>query len=116
MCPTRFVYAAHDPAESAQRLAAFTERPASSHGPGEVVALNRGWLAFYRPGDLADLFGVKGFQTPAVARIGLTSRDLAQTRDFLIGKGVGLLRDEPERLVVAPQDAAACALIVEPTA
>jgi hypothetical protein len=109
------VYAVEDPAQSAARLSAFTGRPATGDDPGETVALDRGWLKFYRPGDLSEFCGLRSIHPPAVAAIGLTSSDLAQTRGFLSAQGVGLLRDEPDRLVIGPEDAAGCALIVEPT-
>lgn len=108
------IYAVDDPAESAARLSAFTARPATGEGSGKVIALDRGWLRFCRPRDLTDMFGLRGIRPPAVAGIGVTSRDLAQTRSFLSAQGLGFLRDEPERLVIGPEDAAGCALIVEP--
>ena len=52
-------------------------------------------------------------QTIAVA-IGLVSRDLAKTREFMRAQSVPLAVDAPNRLIVEPHEALGSALIIYP--
>lgn len=112
---TEVVFSVPDPAASAARLAKFTARPAVDLNPGKSIALDRGRLSFFTPEALAASLGIEAPHiVPATAAIGLASSDLAQTRDFLAYQGVALASDEAGRLIVAPDDALGCALIITP--
>ncbi len=111
------VLAVPDPAASAGRLARFTGRGARQTDGGSTISLDRGRLTFSTPEAIARRYG--GLRSPpvpgpAMAALGLVSRDLDRTRGFLLGRGVGLLTDQPECLIVDPQDAMGAALVIEP--
>jgi hypothetical protein len=46
--------------------------------------------------------------------IGLVSRDLAKTREFMRAQAIRLAVDEPNRLIVEPDEALGSALIIYP--
>ena len=109
------VFSVADPAASAERLAKFTGRAARAAAPGMSVPLDRGKLTFLQPGDVPRQLGIQEMpQAPAVVAIGLVSRDLAKTREFLRARGIGLAVDGPNRLIVEPDEALGCALIIYP--
>ncbi len=109
------VLAVPDPAASAGRLTRFTGRGVRETDGGGTILLDRGRLTFSTPGAIARRYGGLPLPPgPAMAAVGLVSRDLDRTRDFLLGRGVGLLVDQPERLIVDPQDAMGAALVIEP--
>ncbi len=104
-----------DPAASAGRLTRFTVRGVQETDGGGTILLDRGRLTFSTPGAIARRYGGLPLPPgPAMAALGLVSRDLDRTRDFLLGRDVGLLVDEPERLIIDPQDAMGAALVIEP--
>lgn len=109
------VLAVPDPMASAARLARFTGREVRTTDGGGTIILDRGRLSFATPDALARRFGGLSLPpAPATAAVGFVSRDLDRTRGFLLGRDVRLLVDEPERLIVDPQDAMGVALIIEP--
>lgn len=114
---TEIVFSVPDPVASAQRLAKFTGRPAGEMAGGTCVRLDRGQLSFYQPQDIARWLGFEAVPAaPAAVAVGLASNDLAQTRDFFSARGVSLVADEADRLVVAPDVAMGAALIIHPLA
>jgi catechol 2,3-dioxygenase-like lactoylglutathione lyase family enzyme len=109
------VLAVPDPEASAGRLARFTGRGVRETEGGGTISLDRGRLTFSTPEAVARRYGgLRSPPVPAMAAVGLVSRDLDRTRGFLLGRDVGLLVDEPERLIVDPQDALGAALVIEP--
>ena len=109
------VFAVTDASASAQRLAKFTARPAIETAPGMSVVLDRGRLTFLEPGDVCRSLGIEAMpEAPAAVAVGLVSRDLAETREFLLVQGVSLAVDEPDRLIVGADEALGCALIITP--
>ena len=109
------VFAVADASASAARLAKFTSRPAIATEAGMSVALDRGKLTFFEPKDMPQYLGIDVLpEAPAVAGVGLVSRDLAKTREFLRAQGVPLAVDGPNRLSVGPDEALGCALIIYP--
>ncbi len=110
------VFAVGDVKASAERLAKFTARPAIETAPGMSVTLDRGRLTFLEPKDVVSYLGMDILpEAPAAVAVGLVSRDLAQTREFLSDQGVALAVDEPNRLVVGADEALGCALILTPS-
>ena len=110
------VFAVGDAVASAARLAKFTARPAIETAPGMSVTLDRGRLTFLEPKDVVPYLGIDILpEAPAVVAVGLVSRDLARTREFLSDQGVALAVDEPNRLVIGADEALGCALILTPS-
>jgi hypothetical protein len=109
------VLAVPDPEASAGRLTRFTGRGVRETDGGGTILLDRGRLTFSTPEAIARRYGGLPLPpAPAMAAVGLVSRDLDRTRGFLLGRGLRLLVDEPERLIVDPQDAMGAALVIEP--
>lgn len=109
------VLAVPDPAASAERLTRFTGRGVRETDGGGTILLDRGRLTFSSPEAMARRYGgLRLPPGPTMAAVGLVSRDLDRTRGFLLGRGVRLLVDGPERLIVDPQDAMGAALVIEP--
>ncbi len=108
------IFSVPDPAASAGRLTKFTGRAAVEIDGGMGVDLDRGRLSFLNPESIALQLGFAPKPpAPAVAAVGFVSSDLAKTRDFFAGRGIELVRDEAECLVVAPEDAVGAALVIE---
>ncbi|MCZ6741529.1 MAG: VOC family protein [Alphaproteobacteria bacterium] len=109
------VFSVADPAASAGRLAKFTGRSAIETETGMSVPLDRGKLTFFEPKDVPRQLGIQAMpEAPATVAIGLVSRDLAKTREFMRAQSVRLAVDEPNRLIVEPDEALGSALIVYP--
>ena len=109
------VFSVADPTASAGRLAKFTGRSAIETETGMSVPLDRGKLTFFEPKDVPRQLGIQAMpEAPATVAIGLVSRDLAKTREFMRAQSVRLAVDEPNRLIVEPDEALGSALIVYP--
>ncbi len=109
------VFAVADPVASSGRLAKFTGRPAMPAAPGMSVTLDREKLSFLKPEDVPRQLAIQAIpEAPATVAIGLVSRDLGKTREYLRAQGVALAADAPTRLIVGPDDALGCALIIDP--
>ena len=109
------VLAVPDPEASAGRLTRFTGREVRETDGGATILLDRGRLIFSTPEAISRRYGGLSLPpAPAMAAVGLVSRDLDRTRGFLLGRDLRLLVDEPERLIVDPQDAMGAALVIEP--
>jgi catechol 2,3-dioxygenase-like lactoylglutathione lyase family enzyme len=107
------VFAVTDPADSAARIGKFTARQVAAMDPGVAVALDRGRLTFMEPGQARQYLGTDSLPAaPAAVAVRLVSHDLSRTRDFLRAQGVPLAIDAPDRLVIGPDEALGCALIV----
>ncbi len=108
------VFAVDDPKASAERLAQFTNRRTEETADGMAVALDRGRLRFLTPETVAEKFaGLVPPPAPSTAAMGFVSGDLAATRAYLKGRGVGLIADEPDRLIVDPGEAMGTALVIK---
>ncbi len=93
----------------------FTGRGVQETDGGGTILLDRGRLTFLTPEAIAQRYGGLSLPpAPATAAVGFVSRDLDQTRGFLLGREVRLPVDEPERLIVDPQDAMGAALVIGP--
>ncbi len=109
------VFSVADPLASAGRLAKFTGRSAIETETGMSVPLDRGKLTFFEPKDVPRQLGIHALpEAPAAVAIGLVSRDLAKTREFMRAQSVRLAVDEPNRLIVEPDEALGSALIIYP--
>lgn len=109
------VFSVADPVASAGRLAKFTGRSAIETETGMSVPLDRGKLTFFEPKDVPRKLGIQAMpEAPATVAIGLISHDLGKTREFMRAQGVHLAVDEPNRLIVEPDEALGSALIVYP--
>lgn len=109
------VFAVADPVASAERLAKFTGRAAIAISPGMCVPLDRGRLTFLEPEEVSRQLGICDVaEAPATVAVGLVSRDLAETRNFLRAQGIRLAADDSNRLIVGPGEALGCALIIYP--
>ncbi|MCZ6495707.1 MAG: hypothetical protein O6924_05960 [Alphaproteobacteria bacterium] len=109
------VFSVADPAASAGRLAKFTGRSAIATAHGMSVPLDRGKLTFFEPKEVPRQLGIQAMpEAPATVAVGLVSRDLAKTREFMRAQGVPLAVDAPNRLIVQPQEALGSALIIYP--
>lgn len=107
------VYMVDDPSASAARLAQFTGRAFEAMSGSASVLLDRGKLTFLNQEQAKSLLNVANLpQTPASVAIGMISRDLALTRDYLAGKDIRLSVDEAARIVVDPTAALGAALII----
>jgi hypothetical protein len=79
-----------------------------------AVALDRGRLTFLTAETVPGKYGgLIPPPAPATAALGFVSGDLAATRAYLAGRGVRLVADEPDRLIVDPGEAMGAALIIE---
>jgi len=109
------VFSVADPVASAARLAKFTGRAAIATPPGVSVPLDRGKLTFLRREDVPQQLGIHTMaEAPAMVAVGLVSRDLVKTREFMLAQGVRLVVDDPGQLIIGPDDALGSALIIYP--
>jgi len=109
------IFSVDDPVASAERLAKFTGRSASAAAPGISVPLDRGKLTFLNPDDASEKLGIRvTAESPAAVAIGLVSRDLAKTREFMLAQGIPLAKDDPDLLIIGPDEALGSALIIYP--
>jgi catechol 2,3-dioxygenase-like lactoylglutathione lyase family enzyme len=109
------VFSVADPLASAERLAKFTGRTAIAAPAGMSVPLDRGKLTFLKPEDVSGQLGIPTMaEAPAVVAIGLVSRDLAKTREFMVAQGIRLAVDGPARLIIGADKALGSALIICP--
>jgi len=109
------VFSVNDPLDSAERLAKFTARRAVETDHGMKISLDRGKLTFVKSEDVWQILGINGGpDAPATVAVGLFSQDLSKTREFLSGRGVRLVEERPDRLVIDPCEALGAALLIYP--
>lgn len=96
-----------DPIEAGARFARFLGKPTLSAGGVVLIALDRGSVAVAGPEAAARMVpGWRSSPPPFIAAAALRSRDLAETRRFLDGNGVGILGSDGRKLWVGPDCAA----------
>ena len=109
------VFSVNDPLDSAERLAKFTARRAVETDHGMKICLDRGKLTFVKSDDVWQMLGINGgHSAPATVAVGLFSRDVSKTREYLSGRGVRLVDERPDRLIIDPCEALGAALVIYP--
>ena len=109
------VFSVNDPLDSAERLAKFIARRAVETDHGMKISLDRGKLTFVKSEDVLQILGINGGpDAPATVAVGLFSQDISKTREFLSGRGVRLVEERPDRLVIDPCEALGAALLIYP--
>ncbi|MBM3487323.1 MAG: VOC family protein [Alphaproteobacteria bacterium] len=102
-----------DVVATADRFARFVGRRGEAiGGQGRVIRLDRGRVAFIGPEWAKVVLGTTARSSPWMAAIGLESSDLAATRALFAARGVPLVADAPDHLVVAPVAAMGAFLVV----
>jgi hypothetical protein len=102
-----------DMLEAADRYGRFTDRKVTAVGDdAALIVLDRGSIAFVRPGSLRRRYGAATASPPCAAAVGLRSRDLDLTRAYLAKRAVRLLADAPDHLIVHQDEAAGTALVI----
>ena len=90
-----------DPREAAARYSRFLGRPVTRDGSSLVVRLDRGAVRFVDARGAAERFGrISRPPMPAVGAITLTSRDLDQTRYYLLSQGLRPGAIDPSHLLI----------------
>lgn len=108
------IFAVDAPAESAERLARFTDRPIGLEGDRPVIRLDRGCVRFLTPEGVAEAYGgLPAPPPPAIAGLVFTASDLAKSRAFLGSRGIRPLADGHDRLVLGPDVGLGVGLILQ---
>jgi hypothetical protein len=101
-----------DVAEVAGRFARYTGRSARPVPGGALIQLDRGRVAFARPQAAWTHRSTVLPPPPVMAAVALRSRDLAASRAYFIRQGIRLDTDARDHLVIDPDDAAGCELVI----
>lgn len=105
-----------DPREAAGRFARFAGRPVAACDGMPSIRLDQGCLRFADPRTAAESFGrTTRPPLPAVGAITLASRDLDQTRDFLLGQGLRPGAIAPDQLLIDESEAMGVHIVIVPS-
>ncbi len=108
------IFATSSPAQSASRMAQYTDRPAQPVDRGSRIELNRGTLEFMTPKTIEQCFaGLLPPALPSVAALRFCSNDLDKSRSYFKRREITLLRDQPDQIIIHPSQALGVALIVD---
>lgn len=107
------VMCSNDPQASAKRLSLYTNRSAYPLPYGCGISTDRGKIIFTGKDTLSEQFGgLEAPDLPSIPALMFTSSSLEETRTYFHNQNIQLLADQPDRLIVHPDDAMGCALII----
>lgn len=110
---TGILVAVDDLAEVATRFAHYSGRSAQTiDHDGAVIQLDRGRIAFSRHAAAWAHRSAVLPPSPVMVAVALRSRDLAASRAYFVRQGIRLVSDTDDHLVVHPDDAAGCELVI----
>ena len=107
------IYAVEDPSDSAIRFSEFTGRPHTKSQLGTHIELDRGKLTFANPQKCAEALSIAvPSYLPAIAAIGLLTRDIVSTAQYLADQKIEFTNLDDNYMKIEPEDSLGTTLII----